>query len=197
MRTSAHNRGFALLLAMIVSSVVLAIGLSILSVSVNQLNLSSTARESEFAFQTAHAGLGCIVYWSNEQWDTFVKSSITSGEAATLGSLSCFDEVPVSFSNTNSAYQSGGNYTNIYSYTYEWGDSEERCTQMDLYILNAADSEYTPNISFPNDGVGTNGVKTCPEGNMCTVAISRGYNLACAELDTSIFAVQRELTIEY
>lgn len=58
MKQVLKNRegGFALLLALIVSSVVLAIGISILNISVNQINLSATARESEFSFQAAHIG---------------------------------------------------------------------------------------------------------------------------------------------
>ena len=69
-------------------------------------------------------------------------------------------------------------------YTLDW-NNEERCTEVDVFKLDAAggDVVYSP-LSF-------NAV-TCPDGRICTVIFSRGYNRACSDL-SSLRTVQREI----
>lgn len=57
------NKGFTLILAVLISSIVLAIGLAMFNISVKQTLLSYTARESHFAFYAADSGLECTEYW--------------------------------------------------------------------------------------------------------------------------------------
>ncbi len=57
------NGGYALMLSIVVSSVVLSIGLSLLSIVQKELILSGTGRDSQFAFYAADAGLECVLYW--------------------------------------------------------------------------------------------------------------------------------------
>jgi hypothetical protein len=58
------NKGFALLFSVIVSVVLLAIGLSIISVSLKQLVFAGTGRESQIAFYAANTGIECALYWN-------------------------------------------------------------------------------------------------------------------------------------
>ncbi len=51
------SAGFALLLTMIVVAVTLAVGLSLLNITLKQFTLSSTSRDSEIAFHAADSGL--------------------------------------------------------------------------------------------------------------------------------------------
>lgn len=190
-----QNSGFALLLAMIVSSVVLSIGLSILSISVNQINLSATARESEFAFQASHAGIDCVWYWRNTDESTF----IAKGSAAP--SINCFGITQTSKSVTGRTPSNGvgttnGHFINSYNYSFSWG-TPLRCTETTMYIMNAGDAELQYNFSNINPGVGTDGLKTCSQGDICTVLISDGYNRSCDDKNSSIYSVQRELTVEF
>jgi len=57
------NRGFTLLLAALVSSIVLALGTSIFVLAQKELTLSSTGRDSQFAFYAADTGAECALYW--------------------------------------------------------------------------------------------------------------------------------------
>lgn len=58
-----HSRGFTLIIAVLISSVVLAIGLAMFNVAVKQTILSSTAKESQYAFYAADSGIECTSYW--------------------------------------------------------------------------------------------------------------------------------------
>ena len=57
------NRGFTLLLAALVSSITLAIGVSIFEITQKQVILSSLSRDSQYAFYTADTGAECALYW--------------------------------------------------------------------------------------------------------------------------------------
>jgi Tfp pilus assembly protein PilX len=60
---SAKQRGFTLFYAVLVSSLLLAIGVAIFNITFKELILSSGARESVNAFYAADTGLECALYW--------------------------------------------------------------------------------------------------------------------------------------
>lgn len=60
--TSPSPRGFTLLIAVILTAVLLAVGLSLLDTATKQLILASTAKQSELAFYTADSALECALY---------------------------------------------------------------------------------------------------------------------------------------
>lgn len=186
--SSTKNNGFALLLALIVSSVVLAIGISILNISVKQINLSATARESELAFQAAHAGVDCIWYWRN------LNSTSYSAVSGAAPSVDCFEVNATAETPDDLVSDTTDSHARSFAYTLEWG-TPERCTDIEMVVMNAHDEDLT--LTFQNEAVGDDGEKLCLEGNVCTVVFSRGYNRACDELNSSIFTVQRELTVEF
>ncbi len=57
------KRGFTLLLAVLVSGLLLAIGLAISNLLLKELLLSSSGRESQFAFYAADSGAECALFW--------------------------------------------------------------------------------------------------------------------------------------
>ncbi|MCR4334258.1 MAG: pilus assembly PilX N-terminal domain-containing protein [Patescibacteria group bacterium] len=57
------NRGYTLLFSVLVSSLLLTIGLAILTISKKELLLSSAGRESQFAFYAADTGVECAMYY--------------------------------------------------------------------------------------------------------------------------------------
>jgi Tfp pilus assembly protein PilV len=185
-KSDTTQKGFALILALIISSVVLAIGVSILNISINQISLSATARESEFAFQAAHAGIDCLQYWRGEQSAGYLAGSNQT--------ISCFEVSPSPTAMTVVKADDGSSVAYKYSNTFQWG-TPERCTSVDMFVMRAYGADLT--LPFTNKAVGTNGSKTCKNGNVCTVIVSDGYNRACNEIGTSIFSVQRELTLEF
>lgn len=67
-RATAHtkilpSRGFTLLYAVLISSILLAIGIAIFEITVRELRLSSIVRESQYAFYAADSGIECALYW--------------------------------------------------------------------------------------------------------------------------------------
>ncbi|MCH7529739.1 pilus assembly PilX N-terminal domain-containing protein [Patescibacteria group bacterium] len=57
------NKGFIILYATLISSLLLVIGLGIFNISIKELILSSAGRESQVAFYAADAGIECALYW--------------------------------------------------------------------------------------------------------------------------------------
>jgi hypothetical protein len=57
------TRGFTLLLAALIASIVLSLGTSIYTIAVKQVQLSTLGRDSQFAFYTADTGAECALYW--------------------------------------------------------------------------------------------------------------------------------------
>lgn len=60
---SKLNKGFTILLSVLVTSIVLSVGLGILGVMTKELKLSGVGRESQIAFSAADAGIECFFYW--------------------------------------------------------------------------------------------------------------------------------------
>lgn len=57
------ERGLTILFAVLVSILVLAVGTSIINLSLKQVLLSGSARESQFAFYASNTGVECALYW--------------------------------------------------------------------------------------------------------------------------------------
>ena len=197
-----HNQdGFALLLAVIIAAIVLAIGLTMLNVTLKQLTLSATTRESEAAFNAASAGMDCIRYWRHILADNYT-DTIAAGTAPTIG---CFTPSTINTQTQTVVHTNGPSYTNGFLYQIDWGTGvDARCTEIELYTMVASTSPYAVNFSYGAGGlsvtesVGSGGVKTCDIFNLCTVAISRGYNRACADLSvSSLITVEREIVSEF
>lgn len=72
---NSENKGFALLFAVLISSVLLSIGLSIFNLTLKELILSSSGRESQFAFYAADTGAECALYWDAKGSSIFATSS--------------------------------------------------------------------------------------------------------------------------
>jgi len=57
------NKGFTLLFASLVVTILMSIGFTISNITLAQLILSSSGRESQFAFYNADSGLECALYY--------------------------------------------------------------------------------------------------------------------------------------
>ncbi len=62
-KTVVAQKGVILFIALVTASIVLAIGMSILHLTLKDFVLSSAVRESEMAFSAADAGMECALYW--------------------------------------------------------------------------------------------------------------------------------------
>ncbi len=57
------QKGFTLLLAALISSIVLALGTAIFQIAQKEIQLSSIGRDSQFAFYAADTAAECALYW--------------------------------------------------------------------------------------------------------------------------------------
>ena len=131
--TAAHSsRGFTLLLAALVSSLVLTLGLTIVAIARKSVTLSSIGRDSQFAFYAADTGLECAIYWDLRH-DYF--STSTPAEAAT-----CDGQLLV---------MSGREATLPHTITFEFNPNG-RCAK-----LSVTKNLTAPNMEIRSDGFNT------------------------------------------
>jgi hypothetical protein len=74
-----NNKGYTLLFAVLVSSLVLAVGISILNVSKKEFLLASSARESVTAFYAADTGIECAAFHDDSARDIFSNVNYSNG----------------------------------------------------------------------------------------------------------------------
>lgn len=193
-----QTAGFALLLSIIVASVVLAIGISILKTSVSQLQLSATGRESEISFQASQSVAECMMHarFTEEAQFTARPGGFEAGTELAAPPVTCMGKSAMA-QYAEVITNATDNHIVRFHYTYSWGSTSELCSEADMYVMvpRGDDVSYT----FAGTSVGENGdgVKVCTDSTVCTILITQGYNRACDELETSIFTVQRELTTEF
>jgi Tfp pilus assembly protein PilX len=71
------QKGFALVIAVILTSVSLAIGIALLDVAYKQVILSATAKQSQYAFYAADGLLECALY-HDQKFGTFDFNATTN-----------------------------------------------------------------------------------------------------------------------
>ena len=86
-----RQKGFTLLFAVLVSSLILALGLSIANITLKEVALSGTGRESQFAFYAADTGTECALYWDIKGSNVFATSSESAATQPT-GPFPCVNE---------------------------------------------------------------------------------------------------------
>ena len=62
-RLKENHRGFTLLLAALIASIVLSLGAAIFTIAQKEVLLSSIGRDSQFAFYAADTAAECGLYW--------------------------------------------------------------------------------------------------------------------------------------
>lgn len=169
-----------MLFAVLVSSVLLSVGISIFNLTIKELVLSSSGRESQFAFYAADTGIECALYWD-------FKSTVPSTMYA-----------------TSSASQTGGWRT-----PYINSDNPS-CVGVDIkadFITPISTTGTTGTtrfqISIPNtDAQGASApycaivtVTKDTVGSPETTIESRGYNMDCNSSDQN--RIERALRVTY
>ena len=168
---NSKQKGFAMLFAVLVSSVLLAVGLSIFNLTVKELSLSASGRESQFAFFAADSGAECALYWDIKGSQVFATSSASvTNRTPTPTNPDCID--------TQSAAQTVDIYNNVTA------SAQSATTQFNLTIPNGA-TPYCATVIVTKDS---------SSGLTKTTIDSRGYN-TCDVNNTN--RVERALKITY
>jgi len=72
------QRGFTLLFALLIASLLASLGLSMYSIASKELTLTSVGKDSQFAFYAADSGVECALYWD------FKKNAFSTSTAYSL-----------------------------------------------------------------------------------------------------------------
>lgn len=200
-----HNdtqSGFALLITLLVVSVVISIGLSILELSSKQVRLSNNSADSETAFAATNAGLECARYWRRAESDDF-ETGVASVSAECFGDSTSFSSASLGLPT------SGVGNAQRYTAEFDWG-ADSRCSQIDMLVMSVPPTETVPLVlgsaanpvtdefpGYPGDAADTSGdTKTCEPGGNCTIVSVRGYDAACSRT-TTIGTIQREVLLQF
>lgn len=212
MNNSPDNKGFALLMAVIISGVVLSIGLGILMTTVKQVNIGTGTVESERAFQVAAAAMDCVRYLRNEQSNNFIYDDQTVDITCFgVGGETMDDSLTSSFGNRKQRQSFAASFdvnTGVRNLCME---IEVRVlntnidTTWSIYNIGALASYYAlfpwlvPPTYTPDDESWTVDGETisCDAYDICTRAVTRGYNYECADIATEDGVIVRELTAEF
>lgn len=173
--------------------VIVAVTASIIELSIKQVQLSVSARDSEVAFQAANAGMECARYVRRTASSSFESVS----PPANINGR-CFGNA-IRFADTASGITAPNNTSvNYYTEDVSWGG---RCSDMKILILINDRPSADMNISaanirnlFPNY---TGGAKTCAAGARCTIASVSGTNKPSCATTGSLDTVRREILLEF
>ncbi len=191
-----QQSGFALLITILVLSVVVAVTLAIVELSLKQLKLSVDSTDSEIAFHAANAGLECARYIRRVHSDDFENGDPINVE--------CFDDADTVSREASLGFSTSGVGANgaVYRYQHdiEWGTApSERCTSMDIIVVVA-----TSTVTIGGSGAATlknriNGYETdekvCEAGERCTIMSVVGYSSSCSGISNP-GVLKREILLE-
>ena len=144
------QRGFTILLAALVASIVLALGTSIFSLAQKGLSLSSIGRESQFAFYAADSAAECALY--QEIRNAHFSTSTPPADVTCDG-----QSVPVSMQDLSPQF--------IFTYEYE---PNARCA-----VVTVTKQEVNPRMRIHADGYNT----TCENVETSPHALERSVEL--------------------
>lgn len=82
------KKGFTLLMAVIITSVLLIISTGIISIAIKQAELSTFSRDSERAFYAADSGVDCALYWDLKN------ASVSAFDPSSNTAITCNNQTP-------------------------------------------------------------------------------------------------------
>lgn len=186
---NADRGGFALLLTLIVVSVVVALGLSLVEISLRQLNLSGVSRDSEVAFHAAYMGSECAEYSVREARKSAL-NAFAGDEGSGAMENDCVDGGSINF-----IYNEPQTDVHVNTYNITW-PSGEQCTKVSIYVMDAVSAgadltyDFGGSLGYKN--------KSCVDGRICTLIFSQGFNRSCADVDAGVQRIiQREVVSEF
>lgn len=126
-------RGFTLLIAVLISGILLSLGYAIFNIASKEITLSSSGRESQFAFYAADSGIECALYWDYQE-NAF---STTSPQQPSCAGGAVDDYAVVFDSGT-------GVYTTTFDFSLDGSDASP-CT--DVTVTRTFDPTRTTVVS--------------------------------------------------
>lgn len=108
MEKTNFKKGFTLLLAVLVTSIVLGVSVGFSIFVLRELRISAMGRESQKAFFAADSGAECVLYWDLKKIPSAFSTTTTSiincaGSNYTVGGSSGISNFTLNFSNGSCA----------------------------------------------------------------------------------------------
>jgi len=184
-----NKKGFALMLTLIVLSIVIAVTLSLVELSMKKLQLAVDTRDSERVFHAATAAMECGMYLRNRNPDSFIDWTSGAGSAPRL---TCFNQ---NRAPTSPAARSGSDATGYYSrFNYNVPNVDIGGTPTYLYVeVHILNAQSIAGANMTRSDISSLGTVTCLQGSICTVVIARAYNRATAPSAGGV-EIMRELS---
>jgi len=176
------EKGISIIYAMLVSSVVLAVGTAVASIAAREVTLSSFSRESQAAYFAADAGINCALWYD------------LKAPGLLLGAFSPLNPTPTSISCNGENFSVGGEQT---------PSPQETTTILDMCFADASASDDVSVVFHPSYSVEVKVIKTETEtgdpairddNDFATMIESRGYN-SCDP--TYVRRVERAIRVTY
>lgn len=186
---AAKQRGFTLLLAAIVSSIVLSLGASIFILAKKEVTLSSLGRDSQVAFYSADQGAECALYWDS-RWSYFGTSS---PPGLSLSNLRCNGKCLVD--NSGNCAEVPGRFSGTYPYIMYYRYTPSSATTnycVDVYVEKCDGAIGTWNMQT-NSAPCTSSVPPV----IHTTIHADGYSTSCDTLTINPRTLQRSVELHY
>jgi hypothetical protein len=182
------SSGFALLITLVIISVVISIGITLIDLTIKQLRLANSSKDSETAFHAANAGVECVRYWriaSSTEFETGLAGGVP---------IRCFNESAVNSTPTQLVAGS------VFQHDFEisWGPTNaRRCSKVKMITISSdpTSAGVTYNgiqsiiLGYPQNS------KTCIAGGRCSIISVQGFNRACGSI-TELGTIQREVLLD-
>lgn len=190
MRTRRHTqRGFTLLLAALVASVVLALGAAIFQIAQKQIMLSSIGRDSQFAFYAADTAAECALYWD-------FRCSYFASTTAGISAECTIPDPPGPLCDGQSMQSFSPDRPSSPAYPYTMTSA-----QMDFFQDVSTTGGFCAQVTvkkcrgtFDTDGT----CDTDPDAvSVRTLVHADGYSVNCDSVLTSPRALQRSVELHY
>ncbi len=167
-RTRKTTTGFTVLFAVIVSSLILALGLGIVAITMKEVKLSGTGRDSELAFYAADSGLECAQYFD------LVKSAFATSSESTgmLNPIKCNNHnVTVTELSEWDTVSAISTFPMYMEYTGDVQSETKPCAKVTVSKTIIVDG----GVSKQHTVIDSRGYNTCDENN--ARRLERGYRV--------------------
>jgi Tfp pilus assembly protein PilX len=174
--STTQQAGFALLIGVMVSAILISITYVMFSITLKQVSLSTTGRNSQYALYAADTGLECALYADNNIVNEF-STPVSVGDTGiniTPGVLTpfiCNGETigPSQMTTVNSSVTvSGTPYpalaTTFYVH-YPAGENAQRCARVTVSKYEITDTSRPIAVEKQKTKIESRGYNTCPDPN--------------------------------
>ena len=159
-RASKNTHGFTVLFAVIVSSLILALGLGIVAITMKEVKLSGSGRDSQLAFYAADSGSECAMYHD------IVNGVFPTSTSPTFNLEKCNNQI-ISATSTGDGSSATTTFQMCMQYNNGVCVKNKPCADVSVYkYMDGVDQKTT---------IDARGYNTCDTAN--TRRLERGYSV--------------------